>query len=802
MADWAPSRLATARDAHAFFRPATFTTNLAAPAESRPSSSVEVEAKSIVVSNSDVEHGSPENHPVGLGMDLSKTSVGVEDFNGLTNNGWQTVATDPPDAAIPSGPTGPMGEASVGQGEMPDQRQDDDASVGSESVGTVRPDTPSLKTNTVAGGVAVSASGSQQEQKIGRGEENVFVQSGYVPPHLWHTITRPVGLNVPESPRDQGQQLEVQVTSTEELPLPLLLPSDHQNKHSVSQPLDHNQAKPQIRVTPASVTEADNVEDSNNNNSDEMGYGNRNSSGPTRGAAAFLSSRRGRGGYVQRNAWTPPHLRKESLNANPAEGKVATLFTYENSGIPLEGAGLTDSDSNQSGHSQWANVSKPSGTDHEAVGSSSNGLNWDTQATASPNHMVYRGPKQNEKDQSKPNRPSRANRWGKKVDKADAKPSQIAPLETSQEVSGRNSGSVMSNQTVRSCDVNRQNNGDWETSQSGWEERPTWKDRHMQEHLVHWAKTSVVTEAPDIKNPDFQSGAGTVDGQALVAPPEEEDTLPNPERSEKAGQTSNSSMLIKRIKFLERQLAQKDAEIAHAKSMNPNVYAPDVVENPHAPDADIYLRHAVLADLPACKEIYNHYTTNSVVVPEGKPITEEKIREHYRDVRQRLNLPWIVAVLRGPEANGYESAGHDHIVGFAFADDFNGLEDMYQFTAEIQVFVHHQQLRHGVGKCLTDRLLHYLDPGYNPRGGYDFIDDEDDLWGPGGKRDIASVLCNIAYKKENGSHDEMKWRRRWLEAFEFDDAGYLKKVGRKFNEWVNVVQMQKETLCTIPAYWD
>lgn len=584
-----------------------------------------------------------------------------------------------------------------------------------------------------------------------------------------------------------------------------------------------------------------------NDNNDDMAYGSRYPSGTQpKGAAAFLppprdgalpfttrrSSEQPRTwerGYVPQqgrasyNNWVPPHLKKEKIMSKepPAEGKTPTLFTFENSGQPSREPELTETlSSNQTGYSDAGNASKKPpqhhtpetasgafggegsrpvegdakanrtnganienihGPDKQGLNASANEPNGGPKSAAPTKILAHRGPKPNQsnpKDVPKVNNKSRVARWGTK---AESKPSKISPQDHGEEVSGEGNGSWPSNETVRSVDGLRNWNGGWAPPPIEWETRPGWKDRNMTEHLNVWLESSLANEAPDLKSPDFHSGVGTVDGKSLVAPPEEEETLPNPEKSEKAGQTSNTAMLMKRIRWLERRLHEKDKQLAQAlANTGPIIYAPDIPENPHAPRANIYLRHAVLADLAACKDIYNHYAAVSVIVPERDPISEERVREHYEDVRSRLHLPWLVAVERKPESNGYASAGKDKIVGYAFADDYSGPKDTYRYTVEIQVFTHHEHLRMGIGKTLMDRLMIFLDPMYLPRGGYDFIDN-DDFWGPGGQRVISKVLCNIPYTVEDNS--EMKWLKKWLENFEFDEMGTLKEVGLKFNKW-------------------
>ncbi|KAI9850821.1 MAG: hypothetical protein M1838_004974 [Thelocarpon superellum] len=192
-------------------------------------------------------------------------------------------------------------------------------------------------------------------------------------------------------------------------------------------------------------------------------------------------------------------------------------------------------------------------------------------------------------------------------------------------------------------------------------------------------------------------------------------------------------------------------------------------------------------DLPACQEIYEHYVKTSVVVPELEGMTKSMLQSILEGLNT-VKLPFLVAVEGFPPVLP-TSAREGKVVGFAFADDFGDPRNCYRYTVELQLYVHPQFRRLGVGTRLLDQMVSILDRSYVHRGGYTFCDGEG--WGPGGRRQIVKVVCNIPYTVDDSI--EMARVKKWLERFGFDQMADLPRMGIKFGKWVNVLQLQRTT---------
>lgn len=231
-------------------------------------------------------------------------------------------------------------------------------------------------------------------------------------------------------------------------------------------------------------------------------------------------------------------------------------------------------------------------------------------------------------------------------------------------------------------------------------------------------------------------------------------------------------------------------------------WVPEPIPTEHIPKANIYIRPAQNSDLRQIADIYNHYVKHTIHTCELDATDENEWRDRLTSIDEE-KLAFLVAVSKsskgqrgheGPTRGGRHGRGrgaggnqnrphvkfHENVLGFAFAEDYAGLNTIYQFTAELQLFVHPEHYRVGIGKTLMDRMIPSLDPMYMSRGGTDFIADNRIMYEVGGKRDIRKVIINIGY--HTGEDKDFKWQKNWLqENWEFEHVGTLSNIGVKFD---------------------
>ncbi|KAI9668628.1 MAG: hypothetical protein M1831_001067 [Alyxoria varia] len=219
-------------------------------------------------------------------------------------------------------------------------------------------------------------------------------------------------------------------------------------------------------------------------------------------------------------------------------------------------------------------------------------------------------------------------------------------------------------------------------------------------------------------------------------------------------------------------------------------------QNQYSPKLNCYLRPVEQSDMPQIQKIWNHWIEKSITTPEVEPLPVSHIEERWTDICD-ANLPFVVAVNRSAKSmkprqrrastnyntnNNANNEPVESILGFAFADDYNDIRGMYRYTVELEVFIKSDCRRKGIGRCLLDKMLQILDIAHDPRGGYDFPN-EDAKYCAGGNRTIGNIIVNVPYASDD--QGPLKWKKAWLEQFKFQKAGELTNVGRKLNKkWV------------------
>lgn len=166
------------------------------------------------------------------------------------------------------------------------------------------------------------------------------------------------------------------------------------------------------------------------------------------------------------------------------------------------------------------------------------------------------------------------------------------------------------------------------------------------------------------------------------------------------------------------------------------------------PEFAFSVRAAVDTDLPAIREIYNHYVANSTVTFDEKKWTLRGLRSKFAHIA-KLGYPFLVA----------ESPGGT-LLGFAYVYPWKE-KAAYRYTVENSIYLGPAATGKGLGTALMDELLTKAR-----------------------EAGVKEVIAVIADRGADGSI-------RLHEKFGFVQTGSMGRVGFKFERWLGVVLMQK-----------
>ena len=238
----------------------------------------------------------------------------------------------------------------------------------------------------------------------------------------------------------------------------------------------------------------------------------------------------------------------------------------------------------------------------------------------------------------------------------------------------------------------------------------------------------------------------------------------------------------KKLEFSDYQ-KQLQAVASHSRSSTPKYRSPP---NANAPKVNVYLRPAVRNDAAQLVDIYNWYIENTPRAVELGALAPVDFVNRY-DVSVSGKLPFIVAVQRSVRTNRTMGGREiEKIVGFSSATDLAAPHFSERISAELEVYVHREWLRKGVGRCLLDKLLESTDRGHLARGGYAFTCDPAirHYYEAGGGRDLHKLVFVIRHfqnPKKLEENDLDVWLKKWLtERWGFEESACLKGIGAKF----------------------
>ena len=176
------------------------------------------------------------------------------------------------------------------------------------------------------------------------------------------------------------------------------------------------------------------------------------------------------------------------------------------------------------------------------------------------------------------------------------------------------------------------------------------------------------------------------------------------------------------------------------------------VTYPHSLSANftsetMLIRDVQAEDFEQIQAIYAYHVLHSTATFEEVPPSITEMRHRYDDIQQ-AGLPYLVAVL------------NEQIVGYAYAGLYRS-RAAYRFTLEDSIYLARGQIGKGLGKALLKELLVRCEQG---------------PW-----RQMIAVIAGLDKHESIGLH----------RALGFVHAGTQVATGYKFQQWIDVVFMQR-----------
>lgn len=157
------------------------------------------------------------------------------------------------------------------------------------------------------------------------------------------------------------------------------------------------------------------------------------------------------------------------------------------------------------------------------------------------------------------------------------------------------------------------------------------------------------------------------------------------------------------------------------------------------------IRNANADDASAIIEIYNWYVLNTTITFETEPVSVGEMRKRIDE--KLLKYDWVVAET------------DNQIIGYAYYGAFRA-RAAYQHTVESTIYMSHEFKGKGLGTLLYENLIDSA-----VRKGF---------------REMLGVIA-LPNPESIGFHQKMG----------FTEIGTMKKVGYKFNQYIDVVLLQK-----------
>ncbi|WP_353827397.1 GNAT family N-acetyltransferase [Agromyces sp. SYSU T0242] len=170
-------------------------------------------------------------------------------------------------------------------------------------------------------------------------------------------------------------------------------------------------------------------------------------------------------------------------------------------------------------------------------------------------------------------------------------------------------------------------------------------------------------------------------------------------------------------------------------------------ETPEAPFS-YEIRRARPADLPAVREIYNHYVANSTVTFDEDAMSLREWKQKYSWLH-RLGMPFLVA-----------ESPTGQLLGYALVSPWKQ-KRAYRYTVETSIYLGPAASGKGLGRALMGALI--------------------DAAKEAGMKEMIAVIADQGADASIALHEK----------FGFRETGRMGRVGFKFDRWLGTVLLQK-----------
>jgi hypothetical protein len=243
-------------------------------------------------------------------------------------------------------------------------------------------------------------------------------------------------------------------------------------------------------------------------------------------------------------------------------------------------------------------------------------------------------------------------------------------------------------------------------------------------------------------------------------------------------------------------------------NQNRNTYRKPPVRAEFQGQASMYVRLTREADVPALKDLYNHFIENTWFVPERQPFTDAQMQTKLREV-EAAGWPWLVAIERNPDKGnrGRRRGGRrdrdrqaqhsttEKIMGFVYANDHINAESTDRKTAQIQIWVLPECQYSKVGTSLMDRLFFCLLKNYVPVTDTEYRVVSEPFKNAGGcTRPLHMLVASMQYAPNGKDEKRANLVCGFLEKHGFHKWGEQVEIGERKNLSLNRRYFQRRCI--------